>query len=109
MSTDFVVRLAVGKIEGPYSATLRIWSPTGNSDVYASMRERGGDFKISLHESGKCTAGLTNEFARNETVAVTAMGGSRYQSEWTRTMHAGLQVIMPLQFALPASELRIWR
>ena len=108
-STDFVARLAVGRADGPYSATLRIWSPSGKSDVYASVRERAGDFKISLHESGECNAGLTNQFAAQEADAVTAMGGSRHQSTWTRVMHAGLWVVTPLQFALPASELRTWR
>lgn len=108
-STDLVARLAVGRVHGPYSATLRIWSPSGKSDVYASVRERAGDFKVSLHETGECNAGLTNQFAAQEADAVTAMGGSRHQSKWTRVMHAGSRVVTPLQFALPASELRTWR
>ena len=108
-STDLVARLAVGRADGPYSATLRIWSPSGKSDVYASLRERAGDFKVSLHESGACNAGLTKQFAAQEVDAVIAMGGSRHQSKWTRVMHAGSRVVTPLQFALPASELRTWR
>lgn len=107
--TDLVARLAVGCADGPYSATLRIWSPSGKSDVYASVRECAGDFKVSLHESGECNAGLTKQFAAQEADAVTAMGGSRHQSNWTRVVHAGSWVVTPLQFALPASELRTWR
>jgi len=108
-STDLVIRLAVGYAEGPYSATLRIWSPKGKSDVYASVRERAGDFKVSLHESGECNAGLTTQFAEKETDALTAMGGTRHQSTWRRAKHSGLRVVTPLQFAFPASELRTWR
>lgn len=106
---DLVERLAVGLPDGPYSATLRIWTSPGKSDVYASVRERAGDFKVSLHESGTCNAGLTDQFANKEADAVTAIGGSRHQSTWTRAMHTGSRVVAPLQFAVPASELRTWR
>lgn len=106
---DLVERLAVGLPDGPYSATLRIWTSPGKSDVYASVRERAGDFKVSLHESGTCNAGLTNQFATKEADAVTAIGGSRHQSTWTRAMHTGSRIVAPLQFAVPASELRTWR
>ena len=108
-SANLVVRLAVGCAEGPNSATLRIWSPKGKSDVYASVRERAGDFKVSLHESGECNAGLTKQFAENETDAMAALGGERHQSKWRRAQHSGLRVVTPLQFAFPASELRTWR
>jgi hypothetical protein len=38
--------------------------------------------------------------------AVDAMGGSRHQSRWTRLKHVGSRVVVPLQFAIPATELR---
>ncbi len=110
MSTpEFAARVAVGQADGPYSATFRIWVPPGKSDVYASVRERAGDFKVSLHESGICYAGLTHPFALKESDAIVAIGGSRHQSTWTRRMHTGARVVAPLQFAIPASELRTWR
>jgi len=34
------------------------------------------------------------------------MGGSRHQSRWTRATRVGSRVITPLQFVIPASELR---
>ena len=108
-SSELVIRLAVGYKEGPNSATLRIWSPKGKSDVYASVRERAGDLKVSLHESGKCNAGLTSQFSEKETAAIAAMGGSRHQSEWIRARCTGLQTIIPLQFIFPVSELRRWK
>ena len=77
--------------------------------MYASVRERAGDFKVSLHESGTCNAGLTAPFASNEPAAIAAIGGSRHQSTWTRLVHTGLRIVAPLQFAIPASELRTWR
>lgn len=106
---DFVVRVAVGHIQGPQSAVFRIWSPSGKSDVYTSVREIAGKIKISLHETGEGNAGLTTQFAMQEVTAVVAMGGSRHQSRWTRQTHVGSLVVTPLQFAIPASELRLWR
>jgi len=103
---DFVVRVAVGSLLGPQSAIFRIWSPPIKSDVYASVRGIAGEIKISLHETGECNAGLTTQFAKREKVAVHAMGGSRHQSRWTRLMHVGSRVVVPLQFVIPASELR---
>ena len=106
---DLVARVAVGHIQGPQSAVFRIWSPHGKSDVYASVRNIAGEIKISLHETGKCKAGLTTQFAKQEANAVDAMGGSRHQSQWTRQTHVGSRVVIPLKFAVPASELRMWR
>lgn len=108
-SREFVARLAIGTPGGPYSSSLRIWSSPQKSDVYASVRERAGDFKISLHGSGECIAGLTTKFAAAQASAVTSMGGSRHSSKWSRATHVGSRFVTPLQFALPASELRTWR
>ena len=88
---------------------FRIWSPNGKSDVYSAVRDIAGEIKISLHESGECNAGLTTPFARRELAAVTAMGGSRHQSQWVRQTHVGSVIVTPLQFVIPASELRMWR
>ena len=104
---EFVARLAVGRSGEPSSGVLRIWSPKGKSDVYASMRGIAGQVKISLHESGTCIAGLTKEFAAKEAGAVAAIGGVRHQSKWVRLRHAGEQIVTPLQFAVPDSELRL--
>lgn len=69
---DFVVRVAVGHIQGPHSAVFRIWSPAGKSDDYASLREIAGEIKISLHETGDCNAGLTTQFSTQEVSAVAS-------------------------------------
>lgn len=108
-SDNLVVRVSVGCPEGPNSAVFRIWSPPGKSDVYASVRDIAGDIKISLHESGECFAGLTSQFAKMETAAVAMIGGLRHQSQWTRLTHVGSRMVCPLQFAIPASELKTWR
>lgn len=110
INTDnFVVRVAVGNFLGPQSAVFRIWSPLRKSDVYASVRDIAGEIKISLHETGECNAGLTTQCAKQEIAAVDAMGGSRHQSRWTRLKHLGSRMVVPLQFAIPASELRSQR
>jgi hypothetical protein len=94
---------------GPCSASLRVWSPANKSDVYIGARERAGDFKISLHGSGMCLAGLTAQLAAKEITAMTALHGVRTQSRWMRVTHAGSRFVTPLQFAFPNSELRTWR
>ena len=104
---ELTVRLAVGRSDGTSSGVIRIWSPKGKSDVYASMRGIAGQVKISLHESGYCIAGLTKEFAAKEVEAVAAMGGGRHQSEWTRFRPTGNRIVTPLQFIVPESELRL--
>lgn len=109
-SDDFVVRVAVGNSDGwPQSAVFRIWSPPRKSDVYASVRDIAGEIKISLHGTGECNSGLTTQCAKQEVAAVDAMGGSRHQSRWTRLTHVGSGMVVPLQIAIPASELRSWR
>ncbi len=105
-SADFVVRVAIGNPLGLQSAIFRIWSPRDKSDVYASVRDVAGQIKISLHETGECNAGLTKEFAKREIAAVRAMGNSRHQSRWKRLKHIGPRVVVPLQFAVPSTELR---
>lgn len=110
MSTfqELTARLAVGAVGGPNSATLRVWSPAGDSDVYAAVRDIAGDLKVSLHESGQCHAGLTSQFALREKEVVEELG-SRHQNRWQRQTHVGSRFIAPLQFSFPSSELRVWR
>ena len=103
---EFVARLAVGRQAGPSSGVFRIWSPKGKSDVYAGMRGIAGQVKISLHESGICTAGLTAQFAAKEAEVVEATGGKRDQSRWIRLRHTGTQFAIPLQFVVPGNQLR---
>jgi hypothetical protein len=106
---NFVARVAIGRDLKPQSAVFRIWSPKGKSDVYAAVSAIAGKIKISLHGSGKCNAGLTTQFAASEDGSVAAMGGSRHQSKWTRKTHMGSRVVIPLQFAIPASQMRLWK
>ncbi len=106
---DFVARIAVGNAQGPQSAVFRIWSPKGGSDIYAAVRDIAGEIKISLHESGKCSAGLTTQFALKESEAVNDMGGSRHQSQWLRLTNVGSKIVTPLQFVVPSSELTKWK
>lgn len=108
-SNDIDARLAIGSAEGPNSAIFKVWSPRGKSDVYASVRECAGVFKVSLHGTGECKAGLTKQFADTQLEALSAMGGTRHQSEWQRLTHVGSRIVTPLQFVVPASEIRSWR
>ena len=104
MSSRFVVRIAVGAPESPTSSAFRIWGQ--KSDVYASLRDRGHEVKVTLHGDGRCFAGLTDEFAKGESAALAALGGKRHQSAWQRPTHLGSRFATPLQIAIPCSELR---
>lgn len=107
-SDDFTVRVGVGTLEGLHSSIFRFWSNPGQSDVYLGVRDFASEIKVSLHESGECNAGLTDQFAEQEKSAVAAIGGSRHHSQWRRLKHVGKKVVVPLQCAIPSSELRIF-
>ncbi len=109
IAEELEARVVVGHSPEPQSAFLRFWSQRGKSDVYASVRNIAGKIKISLHESGECNAGLTDQFAKNELEAVAAIGGSRHQSKWRRKTHVGSLIVTPLQFAIPFSQLKVWK
>lgn len=104
---DLVVRVVVGSRDR-CSATIRIWSPRGKSDIYAGERSTTAQLKISLHGSGECLAGLTTPFAAAEPEVMEALAGRRAQSRWHRLTHVGSRFIAPLQFSFPASELSAW-
>lgn len=36
-------------------------------------------------------------------------GGSRHQSRWQRKTHVGSRIVTPLQFAVPTSQLKVWK
>ena len=58
-----VVRFAVGGPDEPRSLVWRIWTHRGTSNLYISDRLQGGDWKVSLHESGDWRFALTREYA----------------------------------------------
>jgi hypothetical protein len=72
------------------------------------MREIAGEMKVSLHESGECSAAMTMDFIRDDAALVAAMGGTRHFDQWTRTPQRSTSLSIPLQVAFPASELRAW-
>ncbi len=106
--SQFDARIVVGCSPKPQSAIYRIWSNKGKSDVYASIRDIAGVFKVSLHESGVCQAGFTQKFEIENKEIIDDVGGSRHQSRWCRKTHVGPRIITPLQFCIPANQLKVW-
>ena len=56
------LRFRVIAADGRCSDVWRAW--TNGNDVYLAPRMKGGDFKISLHESGKWRLGFTEEYGK---------------------------------------------
>ncbi len=109
VSNKFEARVVVGHSPEPQSAFFRIWSQKGKSNVYASVRNIADQIKISLHESGECNAGLTDQFAKSQKEAVVSIGGSRHQNRWQRKTHVGSRIVTPLQFAVASDQLKVWK
>jgi hypothetical protein len=61
---ELVARFGVGTTEGPRSAVWRLWVGKGTSDVYIAARAHGGDYKVSLHESGVWRFAFTDVYRR---------------------------------------------
>jgi hypothetical protein len=54
-----VIRFGVRSSEGFCSSVFRLWANPRASDVYLAARSSAGDFKVSLHSSGKWQIGFT--------------------------------------------------
>jgi hypothetical protein len=61
MARRNTLRFQVTAADGRCSDVWRAWSDGG--DVYLAPRMKGGEFKISLHESGKWRLGFTARYA----------------------------------------------
>jgi hypothetical protein len=102
---DSVIRLGVGSREGAKSGVWRIWAGKGKSDVYLAVRSYAGIFKVSLHESGRCSVAFTSQFAERNPSALAGRGGSRYFDKWRRKTHSGSGLSIPFRLVFPGSEL----
>jgi hypothetical protein len=61
LQRDNKIRFQVTGADGRCSDIWRMW--TRGSDVYLAPRAKGGEFKISLHQSGKRRIAFTREYA----------------------------------------------
>jgi len=61
MARRNTLRFQVTAADGRCSDVWRAWSDGNN--VYLAPRMKGGEFKISLHESGKWRFAFTKEYA----------------------------------------------
>lgn len=59
MAKKFVMRIAVGELNGPRSDILRFWSR--NDSVYVAHAGLGGIQKLSLHPPDDCRMAFTKE------------------------------------------------
>jgi len=86
------IRLGVGSREGAKSGVWRIWAGKGKSDVYLAVRSYAGIFKVSLHESGRCSVAFTSQFAERNPSALAGRGGSRYFDKWRRKLQKPIAI-----------------
>jgi hypothetical protein len=59
MPRDDKIRFQVVASDGRWSDVWRVWN--SRNDVYVAPRTKGGEFKISLHESGKWRLAFTEK------------------------------------------------
>lgn len=97
-----VVRFAVGGPDEPRSLVWRVWTTKGKSDVYISGRLQGGDWKVSLHESGDWRFALTREFTekRGSDSRVTF-------EQWKRPQPLREGVTTAFEIVVPSAELAL--
>lgn len=106
---DFVRRVAVGEPNAENSAVIRVWCDPDSCDVYAGISETAGVLKISMHESGICTAGLTTQFVQEQPSVLKSLRGQRSQSRWRRVMFSSPNAHPVVHFAVPSTEVTRWR
>jgi hypothetical protein len=102
----FIFRFGVGDPSGFQSGVWRVWAGPGKSDVYMAIRTIAGINKISLHATGACNASLTSQAVKNDPALTERLGGSRHLDQWSRPMHTGSLLSIPLRIRFPESELR---
>lgn len=61
MTSDLTLRFQIAAPDGRCSDVWRVW--TVKNDVYVAPRTKGGEFKISLHKSGKWRLAFTSDYA----------------------------------------------
>lgn len=103
----FTFRFGVGDPAGLQSGVWRVWTDPGKSDVYVAIRTIAGINKISLHATGACNASLTSQAVKNDPTIAKRFGGSRHLDQWSRPMHTGALLSIPLRVRFLASELRM--
>ena len=99
-----VVRFAVGAPDEPRSLVWRVWMTKGKSDLYISGRLQGGDWKVSLHESGDWRFGLTCEFAK-----ARGMAERLIFEQWERPQPLRDGVTSAFEIMVPSAELALPR
>ena len=102
-----VVRFAVGGADEPRSLVWRVWTTKGKSDLYISGRLQGGDWKVSLHESGDWRFALTREFSQAQ-----GMDERLIFEKWERPQPLREGVTPAFEIMVPSSlatALAAWR
>lgn len=98
-----VILFAVGTPMGPRSSVFRIWSAPGKSDVYITSRVVRGEFKASLHQSGKWRIGFTSEHVAGPNPLIPPTK-DRALLKWSRPTPFDNGVTNAFQIIVPATE-----
>jgi hypothetical protein len=98
-----VVRFAVGGPDEPRSLVWRIWTGKGTSDLYISGRLQGGDWKVSLHESGDWRFALSREYAEARGME------DRLREQWERPQPLYGGITSAFNIIVPSADLALPR
>ena len=108
MSSENVLRIAVGEIDGRRSSTWRIWF--GPQDIYASFRVLGGKRKVSIHYPRPKQPNTIRYIGYTKDFTAQSFGKRLSRQERTHIEWNGLEIApdyyLEFRFRVPESELR---
>jgi hypothetical protein len=104
----FHIRFGVGTPQGLRSTVWRLWTGGGSdSDVYIAPRSAAGEFKVSLHQSGRWQVSFTSQYFRDVANEIDTLPNSRHLDIWSNSLNINLELTLALRIIIPVSELRV--
>lgn len=98
---ELALRFGIHDDHGNQAATWKLWTQTGNSDVYLTCRTLGGTLKTSFHESGQWHVAYTqNKF---ETIVKGAIlnKSDSYIQKWPRPKPIAAGITLAYRIVTP--------
>ncbi len=102
---ELAIRFGVSDGNGNRSATWKVWTPTGKSDVYLACRALGGQLKASLHESGNWHIAYSEKTYTESVENIVPTQKGRFMSLWDRPKAIAPGVTLAYRIVTPPSAL----
>ena len=96
------VRFGVRESSGRRAATWKIWTPgVAKHDVYLTCRELKGEFKASLHQSGRWHISFSKMIHEEGFADKSSRPDSRFLDTWPRPTEIGPGVTLAFRVVVP--------